>query len=257
MHTTVRRAVHTALLGVEAPVDVSVDVNALAAGILGDASVTGTAPAADPAPAAPAPAPGAQVGGGSSDGIAAGTDVTAPLTVPVTIGDVALGVLGDASTASTGSTGSGTGSAPTTTDDVGDAGGLLTDLGIVLPITVPVAVGDVALGVVGDATVTGPGTTAPGRIPADGGTTTGSGGTAGLSAAGDAATTTVAEVAFTSGVLAATERAVVLESAASVHAVAPAALATTGGPAGLMSLAAAGLIGLGLLVRRLPRVVLG
>ncbi|RMI00294.1 DUF320 domain-containing protein, partial [Cellulomonas triticagri] len=99
MHTTARRALQTALLtggllvagaaaahaadddgllsglGLEVPVDVSVDIDDLAVGVLGDATTTAPAvPAPTGAPAAPA-APTAAVDGGDASGTASGASV--------------------------------------------------------------------------------------------------------------------------------------------------------------------------------------
>src|SRR6478609_2064763 len=176
MHRNMRRAVHTALLtgglvvagavsayatdddgllsglGIEAPVDVSVDVTGLAAGVLGDASTT-TAPAGPEATA-----PTAAVGGGSSEGVASGTAVAAPVSIPVDIDGVALGVLGDATTTATGDPPTSGTTAPTATVESGDTDGIATGTGIAAPVSIPVDIDGLALGVLGDAT-TGTGTT--------------------------------------------------------------------------------------------------
>src|SRR6478736_1586554 len=179
MHRNMRRAVHTALLtgglvvagavsayatdddgllsglGIEAPVDVSVDVTGLAAGVLGDASTT-TAPAGPEATA-----PTAAVGGGSSEGVASGTAVAAPVSIPVDIDGVALGVLGDATTTGTGTTPTTGTTAPTATVESGDTDGIATGTGIAAPVSIPVDIDGVALGVLGDATTTATGDPAP------------------------------------------------------------------------------------------------
>ena len=251
---------------VTSPIHIPVTIGDVALGLIGDASTdntgTGTSTPTGTTPTT-------EVDTGTTDGIATGTDVNAPITAPITIGDVALGLIGDAST--TGGTEAGT---PGTPGTDGDPQGVLPGLRILLPITLPVSVGDIALGVVTDTAVTddgtgttdggtGPGTTDPGTTDpgtTDPGTTpgtidgTGTGTGSGTDGTG---VETVADVVYSSEVLAAGELAVALEAATSTGVMAPAALAPTGGPAGLMSLVAAGLVGLGLLLRRLPRVVLG
>ncbi|WP_203670177.1 chaplin family protein, partial [Cellulomonas pakistanensis] len=179
-----RRAVHTALLtggivvagavsahaaddtgilsglGIEAPVDVAVDVSGLAAGVLGDATTT-AAPAA-PAPAAPAPAPAASAGGGASTGVASGTAVAAPVSVPVDVSTVAVGVLGDASaTSAAPAAAPAPQPAPAAVVEQGDAEGVASGTAVAAPVHVPVAVDGVALGVLGDASTTSTGGTVP------------------------------------------------------------------------------------------------
>src|SRR6478609_9193472 len=247
--------------GVAAPISVPVTIGDVALGLLGDASTTSTGTRTA---GTATDAPTATADGGDSDGLGSGTSVAAPVSVPVTIGDVALGLLGDASTTSTGTRTAGT-DAPTATIGGGDSAGLLSTLGIALPVSVPITIGDLALGVVGEAAVvdpgtgtdgtgtdpgtTDPGTTGPGTTDPG---TTGPGSTPGA----DDGTTTVADVTFTSGVLAAADLAAALDRSAPSAVTLPAALAPTGGPAALTVLAALGLVGLGLLLRRIPRVVL-
>src|SRR6478609_7052211 len=247
--------------GVAAPISVPVTIGDVALGLLGDASTTSTGTRTA---GTATDAPTATAGGGDSDGPLAGTGVAAPISIPITIGDLALGLLGDASTTSTGTRTAGT-DAPTATIGGGDSAGLLSTLGIALPVSVPITIGDLALGVVGEAAVvdpgtgtdgtgtdpgtTDPGTTGPGTTDPG---TTGPGSTPGA----DDGTTTVADVTFTSGVLAAADLAAALDRSAPSAVTLPAALAPTGGPAALTVLAALGLVGLGLLLRRIPRVVL-
>ncbi|MBW0256205.1 DUF320 domain-containing protein [Cellulomonas sp. PS-H5] len=253
--------------GAAAPINVPVTVGDIALGLLGDASTTSTGTGPEGTPGAPT----AEAGTGDSDGIASGTAVAAPISIPITVGDVALGLLGDAATTSTGTSGTGT-DAPTAEVGGGDSDGLLTGIGIALPISVPVSIGDVALGVVGEAAIvepgtgtgtgTDPGTTEPGTT--DPGTTepgttdpgTTDPGTTGTATGTDDGTTAVADVAFSSEVLAAADLAAALDRSAATAVTVPAALAPTGAPAALTVLAALGLVGLGLLLRRIPRVVL-
>ncbi|HEY0217023.1 MAG TPA: chaplin family protein [Cellulomonas sp.] len=252
--------------GVAAPISVPVTVGDVALGLLGDASTsgtTGTAPATGSAPAA-------DVSSGDSDGILGGTGVAAPISIPITIGDLALGLLGDA--AVTGGTGTGAADGPVAVVSGGDGDGLLTDLGVAAPINLPITVRRLAVGAIGDATVAGvdpstdPGTdpgfdpdidveTGPGTGP---GTDDGTSGTdsiddgTGVAVDGGAGVTTVADTVLLSDVLAAAD----LATRGGATLALPAALAPTGGPAGLVALAALALIGLGVGMRRVRAVVL-
>jgi hypothetical protein len=252
---------------VTSPIHIPVTIGDVALGLIGDASTENTGTGTS-TPAGTTPTTDAETG--TTDGIASGTDVDAPITAPITIGDVALGLIGDASTS--GGTEAGTPGTPGTPVTEGDPQSVLPGLSILLPITLPVTVGNIALGVVTGTAVTddgtgttdggtGPGTTDPGTTDpgtTDPGTTPGTIDGTGTGTVGAAGTRveTVADVVYSSEVLAAGELAVALEAATSTGVMAPAALAPTGGPAGLMSLVAAGMVGLGLLLRRLPRVVL-
>ena len=254
-------------IGAASPISVPITVGDVALGLLGDASTESTGTTGT---GSTGTAPTTTVDGGDSEGLLSGIGVAAPISVPITVGDIALGVIGDATTGSTGTTG--TGSTGTGTGvDTGDSDGLLGSIGVELPISIPVTVGDIALGAIGEATVTDPGTgtTGPGTLPGTGTTdpgtdegTTADGTVDGLvggtpaGASTNAGTTTVADAAFRSDVLAAGEVALALERVAAPTATAPAALATTGGPAALTTLAGLALMALGLLLRRVPRVVL-
>jgi hypothetical protein len=227
--------------------------------LLGDSAVTdasGTSGTSGAAPAAGAPT--AEVGPGDAEGPLAGTGVAAPISVPVTVGSLAVGLLGDSTVAGSSGTAA---DAPAATVGAGSGEGLLARLGLAVPVSVPVTLGGLALGVGGDATVadpgtgttdpgttpgttdpgTTPGTTTPGTTPGTGTTTPGT--TPGTGTTPDGTATPASAV--TSAVLA----------AAGVR-LAPAALAPTGAPAAVLSLTAAALVALGLLLRRLPRTAL-
>ncbi|GEL47687.1 hypothetical protein CHO01_28030 [Cellulomonas hominis] len=224
---------------VAVPVGVPVTVDSVALGVLGDAAVTGTGPDDGTAPASDAPA--ATVGGGDSAGIASGTGAAAPISIPVTVGSLAVGLLGDSAIAGSSGTAA---DAPAATVGAGSGEGLLARLGLAVPVSVPVTLGGLALGVGGDATVADPGTgtTTPGTTPGTGTTPDG---------------TATPASAVTSAVLAAADVAAALDaSAAAGVRLAPAALAPTGAPAAVLSLTAAALVALGLLLRRLPRTAL-
>src|SRR4051794_19856898 len=74
-------------------IDVPVAIGGNAVSVIGDSTSSGTATQA-PAPAAPvAPAPAATTSGNES--IGGGTQVVAPISVPVTVGGNAVSVIGD------------------------------------------------------------------------------------------------------------------------------------------------------------------
>lgn len=257
--------------GAAAPISVPVTVGDVSVALLGDSAVTdasGTSGTSGAAPAAGAPT--AEVGSGDAEGPLAGTGVAAPISVPVTVGSLAVGLLGDS--AVTGSSGTAA-DAPAATVGAGSGEGLLARLGLAVPVSVPVTLGGLALGVGGDATVadpgtgttdpgTTPGTTDPGTTPGTGtpGTTPGTGTTTPGTTPGTGTTpdgTATPASAVTSAVLAAADVAAALDaSAAAGVRLAPAALAPTGAPAAVLSLTAAALVALGLLLRRLPRTAL-
>ena len=79
-----------AILGVDIPVTIGGN----AVSVIGDSTSSGaTTPA--PAPAAPAPAPVAEATTSGDESIGGGTQVVAPITVPVTVGGNAVSVIGD------------------------------------------------------------------------------------------------------------------------------------------------------------------
>ncbi|QZN85574.1 chaplin family protein [Cellulomonas sp. C5510] len=236
--------------GVAAPVSIPVTIGDVSLGLLGDSAVTGGSGTGGTG----TDAPSAEVGSGDSDGALAGTGVAAPVSIPVTVGDLALGLVGDATVV--GGTGTaGSSDAPDAAVGGGDSDGLLADLGVALPVSVPVTVGDLALGLIGDATVTDatqPGTTDPGTT--DPGTTD-----PGTTDPGTTEPEAVAPVSLVSSEVLAAGGVVTAVEAATTgarSAMVPAALASTGAPAGIPVLLAVGLLALGVLLRRLPRVVL-
>ncbi|MGC5628538.1 chaplin family protein [Georgenia sp. Z1344] len=178
---------------VTAPVTVPVDVGDITATVLGETTIDETVAPSDgdtettgsdapvstttvDAPAAPAPADDAAI----SDVVADNT-VTAPVTVPVDVGDITATVLGE-TTVDTTETPAAPAPVSTTTvdtsaqpveaapvDENGDSGpvdgllgdllgdGLLSDVvadnTVTAPITVPVTVGDLSLSLLGDTTI--------------------------------------------------------------------------------------------------------
>ncbi|MFC8410974.1 chaplin family protein [Arthrobacter sp. NPDC057259] len=165
---------------VTAPISAPINLGATSVGALGDSTATtggtttGTAPAA---PTGSTPSGSASTTG--ADGILSGTQVTAPVTAPITVGATSVGALGD-STATTGGTTAGTAPAgstsagPTTTG----ADGILSGTQVTAPVTAPINLGATSVGALGDSTAT----TGSGNMgqaaagPASGPATTGSGG---------------------------------------------------------------------------------
>ena len=114
-----------------------------------------------------------------SDGLLSGTQVTAPISIPVNLGATSLGLLGD-STATTGGTSTGTApAAPAGSTSTTGAGGILSGTQVTAPVTVPINLGATSVGALGNSTATTGGPTA-GTAPAGstsaGPTTTGADG---------------------------------------------------------------------------------
>ncbi|UPO77081.1 chaplin family protein [Arthrobacter sp. Helios] len=90
-----------------------------------------------------------------SDGLLSGTQITAPITIPVNLGTNSLAVLGEATTETTGNTGTdaATGTPAESTGPVtSGSDGLLSGTQITAPITLPVNLGTNSLAVLGEAT---------------------------------------------------------------------------------------------------------
>lgn len=147
---------------VVAPITIPVTVDGNAISVIGDSTTESTG-----APAPTAPAAGTTEGPSTdgSDGIGSGTQVVAPITLPVMIGDTAVSVIGDST-----SVGGGTGTAPSTgtigTPITSGENGIGGGTQVLLPIGIPITVGDTAVSIIGDSTVTDPGT-GPGTGPVD------------------------------------------------------------------------------------------
>lgn len=180
MHAFVRRALQTALvtgglvavgagaasasegllgdLGIDVPIDVSIDVSNLGLAVLGESSVVSTEESmvASPAPAAPV-APVAPVqpsdGGGSLIG---DIGISVPVTVPVGVSNIGVAVLGESTVVSNeeSTVTSPAPAAPAAPVQPGDGGGsLIGKIGIDIPVTIPVNVGCLGLGILGDVSV--------------------------------------------------------------------------------------------------------
>ncbi|SCY58555.1 Small secreted domain [Microbacterium sp. LKL04] len=148
---------------VVAPITVPVTVDGNAVSVIGDSTTESTGAAAPSTPATGA-TEGPSTDG--SDGIGSGTQVVAPITLPVMIGDTAVSVIGDST-----SVGGGTGTAPSTgtigTPITSGENGIGGGTQVLLPIGIPITVGDTAVSIIGDSTVTDPGT-GPGTDPGTG-----------------------------------------------------------------------------------------
>ncbi|THE06809.1 LPXTG cell wall anchor domain-containing protein [Microbacterium oleivorans] len=140
---------------VVAPVTVPVTVDDTAVSIIGDSTTESTDAAT---PAAPATGTTGTPSTDGSDGIGSGTQVVAPITLPVTIDDTAVSVIGDSTTVGGGTAGTpGTGTTPGAPVTSGE-NGVGSGTQILLPIDIPVTIGDTAVSIIGDSTVTDPGT---------------------------------------------------------------------------------------------------
>jgi LPXTG-motif cell wall-anchored protein len=148
---------------VVAPITAPVTVDGVAVSVIGDSSTVRDGSAAG-TPAATAPADADTSG---EDSVLGGTEVVAPITLPVSVGDLAVSVIGDSSTTGGNTGGTPVSNAPTNPVTSGQDG-LLGGTHLILPITVPITVGDTAVSVIGDSAVT-PGATDPGTT--DPGTT--------------------------------------------------------------------------------------
>ncbi|WP_285246667.1 DUF320 domain-containing protein [Pseudarthrobacter sp. efr-133-R2A-89] len=222
---------------VVAPINIPVILGATSLGLVGD-SAASTQNAG--APAAPAPAPAASTNGG--DGIASGTQVVAPITVPITLGATSVGAVGDSAASTQSPATSGTAPAapaPAPAASTGGGDGIASGTQVVAPVTAPINLGATSVGLVGDsaASTQNPATsgTAPAApAPAPAATTTGTDGIA-------SGTQVVAPITAPIN-LGATSVGLVGDSAASVEGAgttgtttAPAGPITTGGTDGLLS----------------------
>ena len=136
-------------------------------GVGGDSSATSGSAAASgtSAPGTSAPATsGASTSG--SDGIGSGTQVVAPVAVPINLGATSAGLLGDSSATNTGtgSSGSTGGTAPTGTTSgstTSGSDGVGSGTQVVAPITAPINLGSTSAGLLGDSSATNTGTVLP------------------------------------------------------------------------------------------------
>ncbi|WP_285243325.1 chaplin family protein [Pseudarthrobacter sp. fls2-241-R2A-127] len=160
---------------VVAPVTAPINLGATSVGLVGDsAASTQNTATSGTAPAAPAPA--ATTTG--ADGIASGTQVVAPISVPITVGATSVGGVDD-SAASTQNAGTPAAPAPAPAASTGGGDGIASGTQVVAPVTAPINLGATSVGLVGDsaAGAEGAGTTGTTTAPAGSITT---GGTDGL-----------------------------------------------------------------------------
>ena len=177
MHAFVRRALQTALvtgglvavgagaasasegllgdLGIDVPIDVSIDVSNLGLAVLGESTVVSNEESmvTSPAPAAPVAPDQPGDGGGSLIG---DIGISVPVTVPVEVSNLGLAVLGESSVVSTEESmvASPAPAAPVAPVQPSDGGGsLIGDIGISVPVTVPVGVSNIGVAVLGESTV--------------------------------------------------------------------------------------------------------
>ncbi|MDQ0662133.1 hypothetical protein QFZ35_000631 [Arthrobacter ulcerisalmonis] len=161
---------------VVAPVNVPISLGATSVGLLGDSAAN----AENTGAPSPAPAPAASTSG--SDGILSGTQVVAPVNVPISLGATSVGLLGDsaANTEGAGNTGTAPVSAPAPAANTSGSDGILSGTQIVAPITAPVSLGATSVGLLGDSAANTEGAgntgTAPVSAPAPAAATSGSDG---------------------------------------------------------------------------------
>lgn len=143
---------------------VPVTVDGVAISLIGDSAAEGGATTPTGASNGGTAPTGSTTGDG---GIASGTQVIAPIQVPVDLSGLAVSVIGD-STAAGGDGPAATPAAappasgvPTTSG----ADGVLGGTQLVLPVTAPIALGGTSISVIGDATSTAPGAVSPGTGP--------------------------------------------------------------------------------------------
>ncbi|MFP5311582.1 MAG: chaplin family protein, partial [Actinomycetes bacterium] len=87
-----------------------------------------------------------------TDGLLSGTQVAAPVNLPINLGATSLGLLGDSTAGVDGNGSSAAAPAPTATTSGTD--GALSGTQVVAPITVPINLGATSAGLLGDSTAT-------------------------------------------------------------------------------------------------------
>lgn len=146
-------------------VEIPVTIGGNAISVLGESAADGSATGATPA----APGSGGEAVTDGGDSVLGGSQLTAPVTVPVSVQGNAISLLGESSV-----TGGGTAAAPAASGPALPAqltsgpGSLLGGTQLALPISLPITIGGNSIGILGESTVSGPGTvptTDPGPIP--------------------------------------------------------------------------------------------
>ncbi|MFW0771105.1 chaplin family protein, partial [Arthrobacter koreensis] len=149
---------------ITAPITIPINLGTNSLAILGEANTETTSEAATPGMGTETGTPAAGTGPvtsgpatSGSDGILSGTQITAPITIPVNLGTNSLAILGEANTETTSEaatpaadTAIGTPAAGTEPVTSG-SGGLLSGTQITAPITIPVDLGTNSLAVLGEA----------------------------------------------------------------------------------------------------------
>ncbi|MFF2677842.1 chaplin family protein [Arthrobacter koreensis] len=152
---------------ITAPITIPVNLGTNSLAILGEANTETTSEAATPGMGTETGTPAAGTGPvtsgpatSGSDGLLSGTQITAPITIPVNLGTNSLAILGEANTETTSEaatpaadTATGTPAAGTGPATSG-SGGLLSGTQITAPITIPVNLGTNSLAVLGEANTT-------------------------------------------------------------------------------------------------------
>ncbi|MFC9769885.1 MULTISPECIES: DUF320 domain-containing protein [unclassified Pseudarthrobacter] len=151
---------------VVAPISIPVNLGATSVGLLGDSSASTQSAGSGAPAAAPAQAAGAETSG--ADGVASGTQVIAPITVPVNLGATSLGLVGDsaATTQTAGAPAPAPAVVPAASTD--GSNGIASGTQVVAPVTVPITIGATSAGVIGDsaAGLQNPAAAAPSPAPA-------------------------------------------------------------------------------------------
>jgi hypothetical protein len=88
-----------------------------------------------------------------ADGILSGTQVIAPVSIPINLGSTSLGLLGDSAATTGGNGHTAPAPAPATASTTG-ADGILSGTQVIAPITAPVSLGATSVGAIGDSTAT-------------------------------------------------------------------------------------------------------
>lgn len=145
-----------------APVSVPVTVDGVAISLIGDSAAEGGATTPTGASNGGTAPTGSTTGDG---GIASGTQVIAPIQVPVDLSGLAVSVIGDSTAA--GGDGAAAAATPPASGvpTTSGADGVLGGTQLVLPVTAPIALGGTSISVIGDATSTAPGAVSPGTGP--------------------------------------------------------------------------------------------
>ena len=89
-----------------------------------------------------------------TDELLSGTQVAAPINIPINLGATSLGLLGDSAASVEGPDSAGTAPAPAAPTTTSGADGIFSGTQIVAPISVPISLGSTSVGVTGGTTAT-------------------------------------------------------------------------------------------------------